>query len=58
MNNGAFQETIAQWQANRDPEHVFLAATLLLMDSLAHGAGDAGDLLQGGNGNAHFHGLD
>ena len=58
LNNEAFQEAIAQWQANRDPEHVFSAATLSLMDSLAHGAGDADDLLQGGTGNEHFHGLD
>ena len=58
LNHEAFQEAIAQWQANRDPEHVFSAATLSLMDSLAHGAGDAGDLLQGGTGNGHFHGLD
>ena len=57
LNSESFQGAIAQWQENRDPEDVFSVATLAIMDSLAHGASDLNDLLQGGAGNDIFHGL-
>ena len=57
LNPEAFRQALAEWQINRDPEDVFSGDTLGILESLARGASDLDDEIQGSEQNDVLHGF-